>query len=106
IRELEQAARALLEVVVAGTVTGGELGAIADLSRVSDSVQAAMTALVSRVEDQMLAQRRAGLSTEGFLGVATRMPHAERRGLIRTAAGLGRMPALRAAFEAGALGAG
>jgi hypothetical protein len=106
IRSLHRQARRLLTEVTHAGVSGGELGALVDLARLADTVQAAMVAVTSRIEDGMLAQRRAGLPLVDLLALETRLTHTERRGLVRTAAGLDRMPALAAAVREGLVGAG
>jgi hypothetical protein len=82
------------------------LGALVDLAGVADTIQGVMLALTTSVEAGMVSQRRVGLPLTELLGLATRMTHAERRGLVRTAAGLGTMPGLARAVTAGRIGVG
>jgi hypothetical protein len=106
IRELQAQLRDLQAAVEDPASTGGELGALVDLARVADSVQAVMLALTARIEGELLAQRRSGLPLVELLGLQTRLTSAERRGLLRTASALERMPHLASAVRAGLVGAG
>lgn len=113
VRALDRQARGLLDEATAladqaggGASTGGELGALVDLAGVADTVHAAMLALTDRVEGELLAQRRFGLPLTDLLAMETRLTHAERRRLVRTAGSLARMPALQEAVNMGLVGAG
>jgi hypothetical protein len=106
IRDLQARVRDLQAAVDDPAGTGGELGALVDLARMADSVQAVMLALTARIEAELLAQRRSGLPLDELLGLQTRLTSAERRGLLRTASALERMPHLAAAVRAGLVGAG
>ncbi len=111
VRALQTDAGALLADVsgtgVSGTgVSGGELGALVDLAAVADTIQTVMLALTTTVEAGMVSQRRVGLPLTELLGLSTRMTHTERRGLVRTAAGLEAMPGLGAAVTTGRIGVG
>lgn len=106
VQDLRRRAHRMLEDVVDPVVGGGELGALADLAALADTVQAAMVTVTARVESEMLAQRRAGLPLTDLLALDTRLTYGQRTGLVRAAAGLERMPALAAAFRAGLVGFG
>jgi len=106
VRDLQTEARRLLGAVSDAPVAGGELGALADLASLADTIQATMVALTGRIESDMLAHRRAGLPLVELLGLTTRMTLPERRALLRTAARLEEFPALASAMQAGLIGAG
>jgi hypothetical protein len=106
ISDLQSRLRDLQAAVEDPAGTGGELGALVDLARVADSVQAVMLALTARIEGELLAQRRSGLPLVELLGLQSRLTFAERRGLLRTASALERMPHLASAVRAGLVGAG
>lgn len=106
VRSLQAQARSLLGAVSDASAVGGELGALADLSALTDTIQATMIALTSRIGSGMIAQQRTGLPLVEVLGLATRMTLPERRALIRTAAQLERFPSLASAMQAGVVGAG
>jgi hypothetical protein len=106
VRDLQAEARQLLRAASEAPVAGGELGALADLAALADTIQATMVAVTGRIESGMLAQRRAGLPLIELLGLATRMTLTERRSLLRTTAQLEQFPALSSAMRTGLVGAG
>jgi hypothetical protein len=106
VRGLQDQARRLLGAVSDAPLGGGELGALADLAALADTVQATMVVMTGRIESGMLAQQRTGLPLVDLLGLATRMTLPERRALVRTAAQLEEFPALTSAMQAGLVGAG
>lgn len=101
------AAAALGEVrrlALESRATSGELGALIELLPALDAGAAAAVGLAERIESRDLAARRAGLPLEALLAFQSRLTFGDRRTLLSVGAALRRLPHLRAAFAAGAVG--
>lgn len=104
VRVAAAAVRRVRDLATAGDDQPGELGALMDLLSTIDAAHVAAVSLADRAESRDLAPRRTGLSLEGLLAFRTRMTMGDRRTLLNVGALLRRMPHLRAAFAAGAVG--
>ena len=82
-------------------ITSGQLEGLLELLAVVDRGQQAAVALTDRVEVAGLSERSTALPLEGLLSMSSRLPHTERRALVRTAEQLRSMPRLAAAWRAG-----
>jgi hypothetical protein len=89
-----------------GVSAGGELAGLAELVETLDRGHAAALALVDRIETAGLAERKAGLPLESWLGLKTRATFGDRRFLVGAREVLRHLPNVGRAFEQGVLGWG
>ncbi len=106
IAEMARAAARVSALASDARVTGGQLEGLLELLAVVDRGQQAAVTLTDQIETAGLAERSAALPLEGLLAMSSRLPHGERRALVRTAEQLRSMPRLAAAWRAGLVSLG
>lgn len=95
------AMRKVSALVADERVVSGQLEGLLELLQAVDRGQQATVALTGQVVQAGLSERSAALPLEGLLAMSSRLPHTERRALVRTAEQLRAMPQLAAAWRAG-----